>query len=374
MEKRGLVEKVVRDTLKKADIEIGGNRPWDLRVKDQRFFWRAFRDRNLGVGEAFMDGWVECDHWDQFSDRFCRTVSTRQLPFSLSAFLHGLRDIALNLGTKSRAFTVGERHYDIGNDLYERMLDKRMVYTCGYWKDAADLDSAQEAKLDLVCRKVGLKEGMKVLDIGCGWGSFAKFAAERYGAHVTGVTVSKEQLELAERSCAGLPVEFKLQDYRDITGQFDAVVSLGMFEHVGCKNYRTYMEVVDRTLKDDGLFLLHTIGGNTSVKGTDPWIDRYIFPNSMLPSAVQITRAVEGLFVLEDWHSFGAYYDRTLMAWYENFARSWSELSAKYDERFRRMWEYYLLTCAGTFRARSNQLLQVVLSKRGVPGGYESIR
>ena len=239
------------------------------------------------------------------------------------------------------------------------------------------MDSAQEAKLDLVCRKIGLKPGMTVLDIGCGWGSFAKYAAEKYGAHVTGITVSKAQVELGKKLCKGLPVKFQLIDYRGVKGKYDRVVSLGMFEHVGYKNYRRYMEVVHRCLKDNGLFLLHTIGGNVSAKANDAWTEKYIFPNSLSPSASQLTKAYEGLFVMEDWHNFGIYYDKTLMAWHNNFNKGWEKLrekNEKYDERFKRMWNYYLLSCAGSFRARNIQLWQIVLSKNGVSGGYKSIR
>ena len=290
------------------------------------------------------------------------------------AFLPIMTAHLFNQQRTVKAFEIGERHYDIGNDLYARMLDKRLTYTCGYWKDSTNLDDAQTAKLDLVCQKIGLTSGMRVLDIGCGWGSFAKFAAEKYGAVVTGITVSKEQVRLAEELCAGLPVDIRLQDYREITGTFDRVVSLGMFEHVGVKNYQTYMEVVHRVLPDHGLFLLHTIGGNRSVHSNDPWIEKYIFPNSLLPSITQIARASEELFVMEDWHNFGADYDKTLMAWHENISRAWPLISEKYNERFQRMWNFYLLSCAASFRSRTNQLWQIVFSKGGVIDGYRSLR
>ena len=265
------------------------------------------------------------------------------------------------------AFEVGERHYDLGNDLYQAMLDKRMNYTCGYWKDAATLDEAQEAKLDLVCRKIGLQPGMRVLELGCGWGSFAKYAAEKYGAEVLGVTVSKEQVALGMEQCQGLPVELRLQDYREVEGTYDAVISIGVMEHVGYKNYRTYMQVVDRCLKEDGIAFVHTIGGNRSATSSDPWTNKYIFPNGMLPSIAQLGAAMEGLFVMEDWHNFGPHYDRTLMAWHANFEAAWPELKANYDERFYRMWRYYLLSCAGGFRSRNNQLWQIVMTRTGTP-------
>jgi cyclopropane-fatty-acyl-phospholipid synthase len=250
------------------------------------------------------------------------------------------------------------------------MLDKWLNYSCGYWENAKTLDEAQEAKLDLICRKIGLKPNMKILDIGCGWGGFAKYSATKYGARIHGITVSREQVKFAEKFCKGLDIKIELKDYRELKEKYDRIVSIGMFEHVGASNYRTFMKVAHRCLKADGLLLLHTIGGNTSVNSTDPWINKYIFPNSMLPSAKQITSAAQGLFVLEDWHSFGQYYDNTLMAWHNNFTKNWTALKDTYDERFYRMWTYYLLSCAGSFRSRRNQLWQIVFSKEGIKGGY----
>lgn len=366
-------ETFIAEQLARADIRINGDRPWDLVVNDRRFFQRVLSQGSLGFGESYMDGWWDCEQLDELVSRVFAFNLTAELK-SVRLLFPYLRAKLFNLQSPARAFIIGEAHYDIGNDLYERMLDKRMTYTCGYWKDAQDLDAAQEAKLDLVCRKIGLQAGQRVLDIGCGWGSWAKFAAEKYGARVVGITVSKEQAELARERCAGLPVEIRLQDYRDLNETFDHIISLGMFEHVGYKNYETYMEVAARCLKPDGLFLLHTIGGNHSVQHTDPWIDKYIFPNSMLPSVAQIAEAAEGNFVMEDWHNFGSDYDKTLMAWWNNVEKAWPELQTKYDERFRRMWRFYLLSCAGTFRCRKNQLWQIVFSRNGVRGGYRSVR
>ncbi|KAA0206577.1 cyclopropane fatty acyl phospholipid synthase [Candidatus Uhrbacteria bacterium] len=364
--------------LEGTDVRINGDRPWDIRVKDERLFARVLSTGTLGFGEAYMDGWWECDAIDEMIDRLLRHDVRKRLKPTAALVRDAVHARLINRQHKRRAFHIGERHYDIGNDLYGAMLDRRLTYTCGYWSSptgrATNLDEAQEAKLDLVCRKIGLQPGQRVLDIGCGWGSFAKFAAEKYGAHVVGITVSKEQVALGTEFCRSLPVELRLQDYRDVHETFDHVISLGMFEHVGYKNYHEYFRVVRRCLKPDGLFLLHTIGGNVSARNTDPWIDRYIFPNSMIPSAAQISRAAEGAFVMEDWHNFGADYDRTLMAWHQNVESHWPELSVRYDERFHRMWRYYLLSCAGSFRARVNQLWQVVFSPKGIPGGYRAVR
>lgn len=367
-------KRIIHTLLQQADITVNGQRSWDIQIHNDQLYQRVLSQGSLGLGESYMDGWWDVESVDQFFDHVLRARLDQQVrgDWRIAARLGWAA--LINMQRKSKAYEIGEQHYDIGNDLYTAMLDQRMVYTCGYWKNAHTLDEAQEAKLDLVCKKIGLQKGQRILDIGCGWGSFAKFAAERYGAEVVGVTVSKEQVELAQKRCAGLPVEIRLQDYRDVNDQFDHIISLGMFEHVGSKNFRTYMEMVARCLKDDGLFLLHTIGGNRSVKTFDPWIGKYIFTNSMLPSIAQIGESIEGLFVMEDWHNFGADYDKTLMAWFANFDSAWPQLQKQYDERFYRMWKYYLLVCAGSFRARKNQLWQVVLSKKGVDGVYPSIR
>lgn len=366
-------EKTITEILGRADIRINGDRPWDMQVHDERVFQRVLAKGTLGLGEAYMDGWWDCEQVDQFISNAMSANLRRQIaPFAMIGPL--LQARLFNLQGLGRAFQVGEAHYDLGNDLFERMLDKRLTYTCAYWKEADNLDAAQEAKLDLVCRKIGLKAGQRVLDIGCGWGSFAGFAAEHYGAEVFGVTVSKQQGAWVEERYKTLPVKALVKDYRELEGQFDHVVSLGMFEHVGRKNYRTYMEVAKRCLKPDGLFLLHTIGRRKTKKAAEPWLNKYIFPNAQVPSMADISLAIEGVFVLEDLHNFGKYYDTTLMAWHRNFEQHWPEIADKYGERFYRMWRYYLLTNAGAFRSRRLQLWQLVLSSDGVPDGYISIR
>lgn len=366
-------KRTIIDLLKTTDITVNGSRRWDLLVHDERVFDRTLAQGSLGFGEAYMDGWWDCEALDEMFTRIFASDIDRRVRNWRTA-LHVLAARVRNAQRKSKAFEIGERHYDVGNDLYKQMLDPRMTYTCGYWKEVTDLASAQEAKLDLVCRKIGLQPGMRVLDIGCGWGSFAIYAAQRYGVEVVGVTVSKEQVALATQRGEGLPVEFRLQDYRDVTGEFDRIVSLGMFEHVGYKNYRTYMEVAHRFLPEGGMFLLHTIGGNRSVRSTDAWIEKYIFPNSMLPSIAQIGSSIEGLFAMEDWHNFGTDYDKTLQCWHANFEAAWPGLADHYGERFHRMWRFYLLASAATFRARNNQLWQIVLRKGGDKEGYQSIR
>lgn len=368
-----------------ADVKINGENPWDINVKNEDLFSRVLSGGSLALGESYMDGWWDAEKLDGFFYRVLAADLDRKV-YSLSMLPHYVWGKLVNKGRKGRAFEIGEKHYDIGNDLFAAMLDSRLTYTCAYWEGLEripeNLERAQEQKLDLVCKKIGLKKGDSVLDIGCGWGSFMKFAAEKYGVKVTGITVSKEQIELGQKRCKGLPVEFILEDYRDHRGSYDHIVSLGMFEHVGNKNYRTFFEAVRRLLKEDGLFLLHTIGHNRKTSGVDPWIEKYIFPNGIIPQSSKVTKAFEGLFVMEDWHNFGSDYDSTLLAWHDRFEKAWPQLSQitgangkkKYSDRFYRMWRYYLLACAGAFRARNNQLWQIVLSPRGLKGGYTSVR
>ncbi len=369
--KSSRAKKILCKMLGSSDVQVDGSRPWDIRIHNPDFYERVLSGGSLALGESYMDGWWDCEALDQFFEKIMENRLDKQSKPNIATLLWvALRTKVLNAQKRSRAYIIGERHYDIGNNLFSIMLDKDLNYSCAYWKNAETLDAAQEAKLDLICRKIGLRSGMKVLDIGCGWGGFAKYAAEKYGAKLHGITVSREQVEFGNNCCRCLDVKIELKDYRKVREKFDRIVSIGMFEHVGYKNYRTFMKVVHRCLKADGLFLLHTIGGNTSVSSTNPWIDKYIFPNSMLPSTKQITSAIEGLFVLEDWHNFGQYYDKTLMTWYNNFTKNWAKIRDAYGERFYRMWTYYLLSSAGSFRSRRNQLWQIVFSKRGIKGGY----
>lgn len=367
-------KEILTQILDLASIQINGNNPWDIQVHDERFYKRAITEVDLGFGEAYMDRWWDAEKVDELIFRILRADLLSKVKHNYRVALQLAGFWLINMQARNRAFQIGERHYDLGNNLFQNMLDRRMNYSCAYWKDATTLDEAQENKLDLICKKLYLKPGMKVLDIGCGWGGFGKFAAEKYGVSVVGLTVSKEQVKLGKELCKGLPVEFRLQDYRELNVSFDRIVSVGMIEHVGYKNYREYFKVADRCLIDDGIFLLHTIGHDTSVKSTDAWTHKYIFPNGMNPSVQQLSKAIEGLFLIEDLHNIGADYDKTLMAWHNNFTANWEKIKQEYDDRFFRMWEYFLLSAAGSFRARHNQVWQIVLTKKGLLGGYKTFR
>lgn len=361
--------RIATELLDKAGIMINGPRPFDMRIKHPDTLMRILQEGSLGLGESYMDGWWECDRLDVFFDKVLTAKLDQQLPSHLKDILRIARARLFNMQTRHRAWQVGKEHYDLGNDLFNAMLDPNMQYSCAYWKDADTLADAQVAKLKMICEKLQLKPGMKVLDIGCGWGGLAAYMAKEYGVSIVGVTISKEQQQLAQKRCEGLPVQIMLQDYRDLNEEFDRIVSVGMFEHVGPKNYRTYFNVVNRCLKKDGLFLLHCIGSNTSGVKADAWISKYIFPNGCLPSIRQIADEAEGHLIMEDWHNFGADYDKTLMAWDENFVRAWDSIKDNYSPRFYRMFRYYLNACAGAFRARDIQLWQVLFSHSGLRGG-----
>ena len=356
-----------------AGITVQGENKWDIRVHDERFYNRILLKWSLGFGESYMDGWWDTEALDQLIHRLYTSEidsKNNNLPSKIDMY----KARFINQQTKIRAQKVAHVHYDLGNDMYSKMLGDTMQYTCGYWKQAQTLDEAQENKLDLICKKLHLQKGEKVLELGCGWGGFAKFAAENYGVEVDAYNISKEQVEYARKRNKGLSVTIHLADYRDAKGIYDKVAAIGLCEHVGYKNYVTLIEVAHRSLKKHGLFLLHSIANNFSTSHCDPWFNKYIFPNGMLPSVKQLGETMEGLFVMEDWHNFGPDYDETLMAWYHNFDRHWPLYQEKYDDRFYRMWKFYLLSLAGAFRARRIQLWQVIMSKEGVPGGYQSVR
>lgn len=367
-------QKTVEELFNLASVQVNGPNSWDITVHNNDFYNRVLADQSLGLGESYMEGWWDSPSVDGFIFHLQSADLESKIKPNWSMCWAVFKAKLLNHQTKTKSLEVIDQHYQLGNDLYQKMLGPSMAYSCGYWKNATNLEEAQYAKYDLICRKLGFVEGMTVLDIGCGWGGFAKYAATHYKVHVTGITLSKNQAEYAQKACEGLPVSIRVQDYRDIKETFDRVIEIGMFEHVGPKNYRAFMEMVHRSLNAGGLFMLHTIGSNVSSSAGDPWIDKYIFPNGILPSIGQIGNSIEGLFVMEDWHNFGPDYDKTLMAWFHNFDANWESLKTGYPPHFYRMWKYYLLSCAGSFRARKIQLWQVVLSKDGVSGGHTTVR
>lgn len=368
------------DALAAAGVAIGGKRPWDVAVHNPRLAGRITRHGLVGLGDAYVDRWWDCPALDQLFDRLLRADIPSSFRSTPPAIVARIRETLFNPQRRGASTANIHAHYDLGNDLFRAMLDRRMVYSCALWDGAPTLDEAQEAKLDLICRKLCLEPGMRLLDIGCGWGGLARYAAEHHGCSVVGITLSPRQASVAEEQCRGLPVKIRLQDYRTLwsPGAFDRVVSVGMFEHVGPKNHRAFMRTVDRCLAPGGLALLHFFATRRSwpnrVDSEVLWVQRHIFPGMAVPSMAQVGRAADGLFVFEDLHNIGADYDATLMAWFDNFNRAWPDLSARYGEPFYRMWKYYLLSCAGAFRSRKYHVWQIVLSRKGVPGGYRQVR
>lgn len=367
---------VLRQLVEMAGVRFNGDASWDIQVYKDDVYRQILTKGSLGFGESYMAGYWDSHTLDELFHRLVSCDVDQKVVGWARLRLWGelLRQRFINLQSSQRAFVVGEQHYDIGNDVFEAMLDRTMSYSCAYWQNADNLEQAQLNKLDLICQKLELKAGEQLLEIGCGWGGLARHAAKYYGVEVLGITVSKEQQKLAQQRCVGLPVKIELMDYRDLTGQFDKVVSVGMFEHVGPKNYPIYFDTISRLLKDEGLFLLHTIGMYKTTGSLDPWTDKYIFPNGRLPSAEQLTAVLNGRFLIEDWHNFGRDYDLTLMAWWEKFNAAWPQLQDKYSEQFYRMWKYYLMSCAGFFRSGQGQLWQVVLTKQGRTKVYRSVR
>jgi len=358
-------KEAVRCLLAEADILVGGKRPWDIQVLNEDFYDRVLAGGSLAAGDAFVDGWWDSARLDQFFFKFFMANLHERFSYDVRARVEILYARFSNRQTVPRSREVAKTHYNLGNDVFRAMLGKRMTYTCAYWDGAPGLDEAEEAKLEMICRKLELKPGMTILELGCGWGAFAKYAAQMHGVGVIGVNIAEEQVKLGRELCAGLPVDLRVQDYREVRGKFDRVVSVGIMEHIGHKNYRAYMEIAASCLKDDGIAFIHTIGQNATAYRCDPWFDRYIFPNGVTPSPAQLTAAMEGLFVLEDCHNIGQHYDPTLMAWHGNLLRGWPGLAAKYGERFYRMMKYYLLSSAGSFRARRSQVFQFVMTKPG---------
>ena len=365
----------VKDILALAEIKINGTSPWDIQLKNENFYRRVLSQGSLGLGESYMDGWWDCNDIDELFFKILKAdLEHKIVPLKILYMVFKAK--LLNIQNKKRSARDIGYHYNLGNVLFQNMLDKYMTYSCAYWKSANTLDQAQEAKLQLICDKIYLKSGMTLLDVGCGWGSLMKYAAQNYGTKCVGITLSQDQVNLGSKLCEGLPIQFNLKDYRRISGKYDRIVSVGMIEHVGSKNYNIFFKIMNNCLKDDGLFLLHTIGTlDPKTANADPWTDKYIFPGGELPTVQRIAKAAEGQFVVEDWHNFGIDYSTTSKAWFEKFNRNWKKIkSENYDERFYRMWKYFLLSQSGAFRARRNHLWQIVFSKHGVQGGYTSVR
>ena len=364
---------VASKILAAAGIPLDSSEPWSIQVHHEKLWDRVISQQGLGFAESYMDGWWDCAAIDVMLTKLLVIDVLGLLKPSPYLAFHLARSNLRNNQTKKRAAENAKHHYNIGNELFSRMLDDEMVYSCAYWAKADSLGAAQEDKFDLICRKLELKPGMRLLDIGSGWGGFLRYAVRNYGVRATGISPADNQINFAKEKSVGLGIDFIQQDYRDLTGQFDRIVSIGMMEHVGPKNYSAFFSKCDELLTKDGRMLHHTITSNVSKQATDPFFERYIFPGGVLPSLAQIASTVEGLFVIEDVHNFGPDYDRTLLEWHTNISAKWQEIP-QYDLRFQRMWNYYLLASAAGFRSGDLQLIQCVFQRVGERPTYLSAR
>lgn len=375
---------LVTAKLAQAGITINGTNPWDLIVKDDRFYARTAIGGSLGLGDSYAEGLITCEDIGALQQRWIAADTHPpgpRWPRNPAEAWIRLKMLMSNQQNIERSRDVGKFHYDIGNDLYRRMLGPTMAYSCGYWAgikyatDALALDQAQRNKYQIICEKLNLRWGMRVLEIGCGSGGFAAYAAREYGVDIVGVSISKEQIAYAQQAypdlCASGQINLQLMDYRgmyDTFGQqFDAAVSIGMFEHVGPANYAVYMKAVRDCLKPHAPFLLHTIVGNGN---PDPFMWYRIFRGGVLPLEAQMAKAAKPYFAIEHVENFGYDYYLTLKAWWNNFVAAWPELEHTYDRRFYRMWEFYLKACAALFEARRIHLQHWLLVPGGTKHGY----
>ncbi len=363
---------LLESLLEGSGVKLDGGRPWDIRVRNDRLYRRALRG-SLGIGESYMAGDWDCEALDELFRRVLTSDAQQRPLIRAAGALKALQSRLMNLQTKRRSRAVAEEHYDIDHRMYAMFLGPWNQYTCCFFDGTTDLERAEVTKLEMLCDKLELKAGERLLDIGCGWGGFAKYAARTRGCEVTGISLSEEQIRYAIEFTKGLPVTIRKLDYRDLPESglppFDKISIVGMLEHVGYKNYPGIMAVVHQMLRPDGLFLLHTIGNCEKTTVVDPWIEKYIFRNSMAPAMSQLADAAEGKFVIEDWENYGHHYAPTLQAWYERFNANWDRIRAlptprPFDERFRRLWNYYLMSSKAAFEVEKLHLWQLVMTRR----------
>lgn len=347
-------------------------------IQDERFFRRAVLGGDVAIGEAWMDG-----DWSSPDLVSVVRLAVRNLPavenqnrllHALSRGLDRLRHLMRDNSITGSRKNISA-HYDLSNDFFRLFLDPSMMYSCAFYESKTDsLEMAQKQKLDRICRKLRLKPGDHVLEIGTGWGAFALHATVHYGCRVTTTTISREQFNVAEAQFKGSGIELLFEDYRNLKGKYDKIVSIEMFEAVGLKHYDEFFSACDRLLKPDGSMLMQAITMNErsfpAYRGKADWIQKYIFPGSELASVGEIMKSLArvtsmGMFHFED---IGTHYARTLAAWRDAFREHLDEVRALgFDERFVRMWDYYLAYCEGAFLERHIGDAQIVLTKARNP-------
>jgi cyclopropane-fatty-acyl-phospholipid synthase len=350
----------------------GSGPPVAVAITSRRWLARIAADPSIGVGEAYMDGGLVLEQGDigEFVDLIGRSAKYRPLKPPPGPFARWWLDRRLQANARQAARRNVAHHYDLSVDLYRRFLDPDLQYSCAYFPHpGASLEEAQGAKKQHLAAKLLLSPGQRVLDIGCGWGGLGLSLAQAAGVQVHGVTLSTEQLALANAraEAAGLAgrAKFTLTDYRDVAGPYDRIVSVGMFEHVGRPNYQAYFDQVAKLLTDDGVAVIHSIGRADGPAFTQGWVAKYIFPGGYIPALSEVLPCVEraGLIVT-DVEILRLHYAETLAAWRERFAANRSEIAELYDERFCRMWEFYLCISEVAFRYRGHFVFQLQLAKK----------
>ena len=354
----------VQDFLQQADIRVDGSRPWDIKICHPDFFKCIMQQGLLGLGESYMDGWWECERVDILIYKFLTGRLDEYLPIHLHNILNLFSAKLLSLKPDHVSLTSGNKEHEIGYDIFAVMLDNYMQYSCGLWREGTSLDEAQTAKLQMICEKLQLSPGMRILDLGCGWGGTAEYMARHYGVYVEGITDSTEQQKVAQARCRDLDVTIMLGDFHDcIDDQFDRIISLGTLQNIELRNYQAFFKRIANSLNPDGRCLLQSIGKDQFVNHVGLWINKYIFPRGCLPSEEQIVRSTQPYLHIEDWINLGGDYDKTFMSWEKRINDAWPELKDNYSPRFKRMLDYYLCSCAGFLRAKKLNMWQMVFSR-----------
>jgi cyclopropane-fatty-acyl-phospholipid synthase len=349
-------------------------KPLTLKILNKKLNYKLLINPELSFPEAYMNGEIKIENGTllDFLNLTFKNLGRSEINttgYFIKKILHAYRFLT-NFNLPLRSKKNVEHHYDLGEELYNLFLDKKFrMYSCAYWKSTEEsLEQAQQNKINHIIKKLDLRTGQKVLDIGCGWGGLCFEMAKQSECEVTGITLSKNQYEYCIKKSKELKLDnqchFELLDYRHLKGKFNRIVSVGMVEHVGRKFYKTFFKKINDLMTEDGLSLIHTIGSTEPKSPPQPWISRYIFPGGLVPSGSDLIDAIEktGL-VLTDMESLIRHYDQTLKAWLERFQDNRSKAKKMYDERFCKMWEFYLASCSAAFKYRDLLVYQLQIAK-----------
>jgi cyclopropane-fatty-acyl-phospholipid synthase len=371
---------IVLKLFRLTDIRLGT----DITVHDDSFYNDLLKYKTLGFGESFMSAKIETPNLESLCIKLQRLNVLSIMDYlKILSFWNYLYLIfyvfwkiynfilfnITNFNTILRSKKVAKVHYNLPDVLYTHMLDPTMLYSCGYFKDTNNLETAQTQKADLIITKLHISDGDEILEIGCGWGFIAaRIANANRNVNVTAITISSEQIKYCNQKYKLPNLRFILIDYRQIPeNSFNKIYSVGMFEHVGAKNYKDFFNITYKLLKDDGIMLLHTICKSKYNPISDPWFEKYIFPGGYLPSVAEISRNIELTnYSFADLQEFGYYYATTLQCWLDNFENTYSQFSHLFDDKFKRMWKLYLIFSKVGFNSGHIKLHQFVFTKSAV--------